>query len=261
MATGEPEVERLAILNEIYGPSTENWLHRAGLREGMRIVEIGCGSGNTSCWLSQQVGETGSVLGIDHSAEQVEQARRQAERLGLSNITFLEADARDPGLEPGSFDLAYSRLVLMHLSRPLTALLAMKRLVKPGGVVACEELDLSRWVCDPPWPIMARCYALKLALGDLRRANFRIGTSLHRLFVDAGFGRVEVGAHFPQALYGRVKRLPGLSLRSFGPALIESLLVDPAELDEIVSGLLRLADDKTTLFGLPLMCQVWAIVP
>src|SRR5262245_40702440 len=150
LATGGKDVKRLRLLHEVYGPATEALFRRIGLRSGMRVVEIGCGSGNTACWVAGQVGPTGTVHAIDVSAGQIEQARKQAARRRLRNIEFQVADAYSPRLPEGAFDLAYCRLVLMHLTRPADALAAMRGLVRPGGVVVCEEMDLGCWVCDPP---------------------------------------------------------------------------------------------------------------
>lgn len=142
LATGGKDVHRLQLLHRVYGPGTEALFRRVGLRDGLRVVEVGCGSGNTACWVAEQVGPHGSVVGIDVSPGQVEQARRQAAERGLRNAEFHVADAYSPRLPEGSFDLAYCRLVLMHLTRPADALAAMRDLVRPGGLVVCEEMDL-----------------------------------------------------------------------------------------------------------------------
>src|SRR5262245_30240398 len=182
LATGGKDVKRLRLLHEVYGPGTEALFHRVGLREGLRVVEIGCGSGNIACWVAQQVGPSGSVVAIDVSPDQIEVARQQAQRRNLRNIEFQVADAYSPRLPEGSFDLVYCRLVLSHLTRPAAALDAMRALVRHGGRVVCEELDLGCWLCDPPASAMARFVALNVALGERLGEDFCLGASLHRLF-------------------------------------------------------------------------------
>src|ERR1051326_1610684 len=112
LATGGKDVKRLRLLHEVYGPGTEALLRHVGLRDGMRVLEVGCGNGNIACWTAQQIAPGGSVLGIDKSSEQVEQARRQAQERNLRNIEFQVADAYSPRLPESSFDLVYCRLVL-----------------------------------------------------------------------------------------------------------------------------------------------------
>jgi SAM-dependent methyltransferase len=258
LATGDKEVERLRLLQDVYGPGTEALFNRVGIRPGQRVVEIGCGSGNIACWLAKKVGQSGAVVGIDNSAEQVEQARKQALARGLRNVEFQVADAYSPRLAEGSFDVAYCRLVLMHLTEPGKALDSMRRLVRPGGHVVCEEMDLGYWLCDPPTEAIRRFYELNNILGQRRGDHFRLGPTLHRLFRAAGFARPEVDANFAMFLRGEQKRLLALTFVEFAPEAVREGLATEAEVDGIAAELFRLADDETTLFAFPLIVQVWA---
>ncbi|MBL8797716.1 MAG: methyltransferase domain-containing protein [Planctomycetia bacterium] len=259
LATGQHDVDRLRLLNQVYGPGSEALLRRAGLAPGMRVVEMGCGSGNMSCWLASQVGETGSVVGFDASPEQIEQARRQAQERGLKNLTFELASAYTPGLPAESFDLAYGRLVLMHLVRPADALLALHGLVRPGGRLVCEEMDVSGLLCDPPAPAMERFVDLNLQLGDQRGVQFRLGRSLHRLFRLLGINHFEVGGNCPFAVRGENKRLIWLTFVEFAPRLLREGLATQAEAEAVGEALHHLAEDETTLLGFPPLGQVWAV--
>src|SRR5215472_18660502 len=98
LATGGKDVKRLRLLHEVYGPGTETLFHRVGLRDGLRVVELGCGSGNTACWVAQQVAPSGSVVAVDVSPDQIEVARKQAQRQNLRNIDFQVADANSTRL-------------------------------------------------------------------------------------------------------------------------------------------------------------------
>ncbi|MSR59719.1 MAG: class I SAM-dependent methyltransferase [Planctomycetaceae bacterium] len=257
LATGGRDVERLRILHEVYGPGTEALFHRVGLRPGLRVALVGCGSGNVACWVAEQVAPGGHVVGIDISSDQIEQARLQAQSRGLTNIEFHVADAYAPRLPEGSFDLAYCRLVLMHLTHPVDALRAMWSLVKPGGTVLCEEMNLGCWLCDPPAEAMSSFFRLNDALGDRRGENFHLGASLHRLFREAGFERPEVSSNFVMAVRGRAKRLLWMTFVQFAPELVREGLATQEEVDRVAEGLKQVADDETTLFGFPLVAQVW----
>jgi 2-polyprenyl-3-methyl-5-hydroxy-6-metoxy-1,4-benzoquinol methylase len=259
LETGAKDVERLQLLEQAYGPQSEALLLRAGLREGLRIVEVGCGSGNMSCWLAEQVGPSGSVVGLDRSAGQVEQACKQAMTRGLRNVQFQVADAYKPGLPESSFDMAYCRLVLMHLTHPIEALRAMRELVRPGGQVLCEEMDLNHWFVDPPSALMHHLFKLNIVLGARNREHFTLGASLHHLFREVGFSAPEVSANFPLLLRGKSKRLVGMSFVEFSPQLVRAGLATQTEVDAIAAEAARVADDETTLFGLPLVVQVRAV--
>jgi SAM-dependent methyltransferase len=258
LATGGKDVKRLRLLHDVYGPGTEALFQRVGLHADMRVAEIGCGSGNIACWVAQQIAPKGSIVGIDNGSAQIEQAIQQAQRLKLQNIEFHVADAYSPRLPEGTFDLVYCRLVLMHLTQPAEALRAMRALVRPGGTVVCEEMDLGCWICDPPAPAMNRFYELNAALGERLGENFQLGASLHRLFREVGFERPEVGANFALVLRGEQKRLLDMTFTEFGPELLQFGLSTQAEIDQVSRDLRTLADDDTTLFGFPLIAQVWA---
>ena len=258
LATGGKDAQRLRLLHEVYGPGTEAAIHRAGLKPGVRVVEVGCGSGNIACWAAEQVGPQGSVVGIDNSPGQIEQARQQAQKRGLTNIEFQLANAYSPKLPEGSFDLAYCRLVLMHLTDPLAALRAMRLLVKPGGTVLCEEMDLGVWLCDPPAEAFNQFATLNHILGQRRGEHFRLGASLHRLFGETGLQNPEIGSNFPMAVRGEKKRLLWMTFVEFAPELVREQIATQAVADGVAAEMKKLADDDTTLFGFPLVVQVSA---
>lgn len=259
LATGETGAYRLKILNAIHEPYTEFLMRRAGLSQGMHVADIGCGTGNVSCWLQEQVGLNGKVFGVDMSAAQLEIARSQAKTLGLNNISFSLGSAYDTGLPKESFDLVYCRFLLMHLNRPIDAIKEMRSLVKPGGLLVCEEADFSAAFCEPPSSIHDRCYELLILLSKIKGHNFCMDTSLYRLFEDAGFVTPQVSFVQPIAARDDNKRLVDLSFFEAGDALVEAELTTREEIDQIISELRMLALDNTTIFGFARVTQVWGI--
>jgi SAM-dependent methyltransferase len=212
-----------------------------------------------TCWIAQQVGPRGAVVAIDKNQPQIEQARQHATEQGLTNITFQHGDAYAPGLPTASFDLAYCRLVLMHLKRPLEALRALRALLRPGGRVVCEELDLGHWLCHPPARGMERFIELNLKLGERCGEDYRLGSALPQLLREAGFARPEATSHFPLVLRGQQKWLLAMTFDQFAPALVQEGLATREEVNAIAQDMTRVAADETTLLGLPLLVQVWAV--
>jgi SAM-dependent methyltransferase len=104
---------------------------------------------------------------------------------GLSNVEIVEADATATGLDPGSFDLAHTRLVLINVFGPDRVLAEMLRLVRPGGVVAAQEADLSGFVCFPAHPSYDRLLTAVVTVWQDGRDPF-IGRRVPGLFLDAG---------------------------------------------------------------------------
>ena len=192
LATGGKDVKRLRLLHEVYGPGTEALFRRVGLRDGQRVVEIGCGSGNIACWVARQVAPNGSVVAIDVAADQIEQARRQAQGLGLRNIEFQVADAYSPRLPEDSFDVVYCRYVLEHVRDPLRVLQEMRRVLKPGGKALAQENNIQMVAFDPDCPAFEAVWNQFAVLQDRLGGDALIGKRLFGLFHRAGFLQIEL---------------------------------------------------------------------
>ncbi|MDM9382386.1 methyltransferase domain-containing protein [Chlorogloeopsis sp. ULAP01] len=258
LATGELGAYRLEILNRIHMLHTEFLLGRVGLRQGMQVADIGCGTGNVSNWFARQVGSSGLVFGVDSSSAQLQQARRNAEALGLNNIKLFEASAYKTGLPNNSFDLVYCRFLLMHLNRPADAVNEMRSLLKPNGVLVCEEADFSCVFCDPPSPAYDHCFKLFLSISDIRHQNFRMGVRLYRIFQEVGLTVSEVNMYQPTVISGDNKRLVDLLLSEAADALLEAGLTTREEIDKMLTEIRMLAADENTVFGIPRVTQIWA---
>jgi ubiquinone/menaquinone biosynthesis C-methylase UbiE len=258
LATGESGAYRLQILNAIHKPYTEFLIKHTGLSAGMNVADVGCGTGNVSCWLAEQIGFSGSLVGVDVSAAQLDIARTQAKSFGLSNVTFIEGSAYDTKLTKESFDLVYCRFLLMHLNRPNDALKEMRSLLKPGGMLVCEEADFSTAFCEPVSKAFDRCIELFVLLSQTRGHHFCMGTALYRKFEEVGFTTPSISFVQPVAVRGENKRLVDLSLVETTNALIEAKLTTAEEIDKIIHELRILAADETTMFGIARVTQVWA---
>src|SRR5438309_6311795 len=98
LATGAAAVRRLHVLHHIYSPAGKRILLQAGLAEGMRVADFGCGVGVVTQTLAQIVGPCGSVTGIDLDAAQLEQAAELCAGEGLKNTRFVKASGESTGL-------------------------------------------------------------------------------------------------------------------------------------------------------------------
>ena len=257
LATGDSGAYRLQILNSIHQPYTEFLLERAGLSKGMRVADIGCGTGNVSFLIASKVKINGSVSGVDISTAQLDIARSQAEILNLDNVKFTEGSAYDTKLPKESFDFVYCRFLLIHLNRPIDALIEMRSLLKPGGLLVCEEADFCQAFCQPSSQVHDRCYEMLVGLAKQRGQNFCLGIELYEIFQNAGFINPEISFVQP-VVVGENKRLIDMSLLEARNGLIEAKLTAPDEIDKTAAQLKELALDKTTLFAIPRVTQIWA---
>jgi SAM-dependent methyltransferase len=117
-------------------------------RPGDRVLDLGCGFGETSLRLAELVGEEGSVLGVDVSEPFIVAAREEAAEAGAGNVEYLLADVQTLQL-PQEFDYAFSRMGLMFFANPVAALRNIRTALAPGGrlcaVVWRRKLD-NEWV-------------------------------------------------------------------------------------------------------------------
>jgi len=125
------------------------------LLEGCRILDLGCGTGRDVYALAQLVGPSGSVVGVDMTAEQLAVAREHlafhAEQFGYANVSFLEGTIEaleELPLEPGSFDVIVSNCVLNLSTDKAAVLRGVKRLLKPGGELYFSDVYVNRRLPD-----------------------------------------------------------------------------------------------------------------
>ncbi|HVI03292.1 MAG TPA: class I SAM-dependent methyltransferase [Enhygromyxa sp.] len=244
---------RLRLVNDAYGPASRAVLHASGLREGARVVELGCGTGQMTRWLAEQVGPSGTVSAVDRSADQLEFARQHCGDRPW--VTFHEADAAATGLAPHSFDLVFIRLLLMHVPEPDRVIGHARELLRPGGVLACEELVITSSFCYPPQPAQGELHRMALTMAAGRGCDFDIGGRLHRLMSDAGFEIIGAGAHQPTSATDDSKHIEHLSLRE-----TVQFLRDPEQVERVmgvVDALEAAANDPKVVYGQSRMVQVW----
>ena len=259
LATGDAAANRLRILHNAYGPGAREFLLRGGIKQGMRVVDLGCGVGMTTQLLAELVGPTGKVIGVDYSAAQVKQARALLPP-EFSNVSFVEASATDTGLPREAFDLVYCRFLLIHLTDPEAALSEMLALLKPAGIIAVEDGDLSSASSEPP-SALQEFSNLFGALGPKWGVDYTLGRRLYHMVLDANFSEVEITMNQPVFARGENKRLLELSVAEAGPSFVAAGLITAEQLTEIVAEMNRLSEDDTVLAILPRMSQVWARKP
>ncbi len=256
LATGEEAEYRLKIVNSVHGADTEAFLLRAGMKPGLRVADIGCGTGVISCWLAKLAGVDGQVVGVDISEAQIQSARKSALEAGLTNIGFLSTGCYETGLESESVELVFSRFMLMHVQEPMRAILEMKRILKPGGVLAIEDGDFNSTYAEPPSAAYERMFELYRLIGAKHGEDFLIGRKLYRMALEAGFHSVSARLAQPVFTQGDAKRLPEWTLAEAAPGLLEAGLTNQGEIDSLIRTLAAEAANATTLFAMARMAQV-----
>ncbi|HYZ93235.1 MAG TPA: methyltransferase domain-containing protein [Actinomycetota bacterium] len=134
-ADHDEEFARLRKLEENRDPTTRRYLESLGIRKGWRCLEVGPGAGSIARWMAARVGRSGKVVAADINPRFLDDAR-------IPNLEVRTHDITAGGIEERHYDLVHSRLVLMHIPEPLTALRRMVRALRPGGALLVEDGDL-----------------------------------------------------------------------------------------------------------------------
>jgi ubiquinone/menaquinone biosynthesis C-methylase UbiE len=165
----------------------------ARLRPGLTLLDVGCGPGTVTCDLARLVAP-GTVVGIDAAEAVVAQARQEARRSGPPTVSFAVGDLFDLDFDDATFDVVHAHQVLQHVGDPVGALREMRRVCRPGGVVAARDSDYPGFRFFPEDGELDRAIA---AYGQLTRANganWDAGRRLLHWANQAGFASVEPSA-------------------------------------------------------------------
>ena len=179
------ELSRLTTQARLLEPVTRQFLLDAGIRAGMRVLDVGSGAGDVAFLAAELVGRSGEVIGADTAAPAVTAAMRSARERGLSHVSFREGDPVDIQFDR-SFDAVIGRYVLLFQADPVAMVRKLARHVRTGGLVVFHEPDWLAARSLPPAATYDRC------CGWINETFRRSGTlsnmaaQLYTIFVRAG---------------------------------------------------------------------------
>jgi ubiquinone/menaquinone biosynthesis C-methylase UbiE len=258
---GGPEgYERLLLLAKKSWPATEALLDRAGVSPGMKVVDVGCGGGAVSFEIAARVGPRGSVLGLDLNREYLDLARQAAMKRGVTNVEF-RVQRVEAWNEPESFDVAYSRFLLHHLSDPNDVISRMWNSVRPGGLLVLEDPDHSTWTCHPPEPSFEFFRRTLGEVVDRTGGDYAFGRKLYAACRRAGVTSVNLSVVTPFYLEGEEKMIPWSTLDAVADSAIQERVASRSEIDRALDSLRRYSEQADTLIVGPLRYQVFARKP
>lgn len=264
LGRSDTETRRLILQGRFQNPFTKRLLEDAGIAPGMKVLDVGSGAGDVALTAAELVGPRGSVLGVDMNPTVLGVARERVRKAGLSNVDFVEADLGSPKLGEG-FDVVVGRFVLMYQPDPARTLGALADRVRPGGIVAFQEMNLhleSSWF-SPPTPLWRRFWGWSQALGPKTGMESEMGYKLHRTYLDAGLSAPTMQL---EAMVGGGPEWGGYeyatqTLRSLLPLLVKLGVVTEEEVDiDTLAGRLR---EETVAAGgvvkMPEVVSAWAL--
>jgi ubiquinone/menaquinone biosynthesis C-methylase UbiE len=259
---GSAGYQRLQMLARVQNPNTLEVLRQAGMRPGMRCLDVGCGSGDVTFELARLAGPEGSATGLDMDPVKLGLATEEAAARGLANVTFRTASIRE-WHEPGGYDLVVSRFLLQHLADPAAALARMWEAVRPGGVLIAQDADFTGLFCDPPnegFRFYAEKYlqALERSGGDPAMAR-----KLYRCFLTAGLPDPQLRMYQTADTDpdGDTKLLALSTLEATAESIISAGVATADEAAAAQADLAAFIADPQTLVADPRIVSVWSRRP
>lgn len=231
---------------------------RIGLAAGGRVVEIGYGPRGCLDILSELVGPSGHVVGVERSEEAVGFARQLVADRKLDNVEVLHGDARATGLPRGAFDFATARLVLVNVPQPEQIVAEAVALVRPGGIVAFHEADWGAHICDPPLDAWTRLIELLDSYSRSNGIDLFVGRRVPRLLRQAGLVDVQVHplVHVYPPGHGRRAILLDF-VENLSERLLAQKLIAEQQLVDLKLALKSHIEDPETLIVSHLFLQAW----
>jgi SAM-dependent methyltransferase len=212
---------------------------------GSLVLEVGCGVGAQTVTLAER-SSGARFMSVDISAGSIAEARRKADRAGLTNVEFRQADLFALPFAAGSFDHVFVCFVLEHLARPAEALARLHGLLKPGGTITVIEGDHGSAYFHPDSPAARAAIQCQVTLQRKAGGNALIGRQLYPLMVEAGFDAVRVAPRMVYVDSSRPDLVDGFTRKTF-TAMIEGVrrsaiaagLIEPEHFDAGVQALHR----------------------
>ena len=228
------------------------------LRAGQTLLDVGCGPGTITADLALLVAP-GEVVGMDAAADVVAQAQAHAAGLGLENLRFEVGDLFALGYPDASFDVVHLHQVLQHVADPVAALVELRRVLRPDGVLAARDSDYGAFSWAPADPLLDRWLQLYLAVTTRNGHDARIGPRLLGLAHEAGFGDVTLSSATwtyadpeSRAWWGGLWA-DRIRYSRFAEQAVEYGLSDAEQLDAMAGAFDRWAESRDAVFVIPHM--------
>lgn len=238
--------DRLRMLCQIHDPRTRQLLLQAGLSSTDRYLEFGCGLGYVARWAATQAAH---VTAVDLSEDHLAEAKRMAGIERLGNIEFVNASIYEHGLPSANFDFAYTRWVLVHLSRPIDAMRKMYEALKPGGLMVTEECDMSTLYTEPPSDGYSGYRDAAIAGGVRLGADYEGGRRQHLWAREAGFEIIHADAYQPHYLTGPHKGFWTWTFQEAAPKVMQAGVLTEERTREIAKAMRAADEDPNVLVG------------
>ncbi|TWU70584.1 hypothetical protein ED733_000837 [Metarhizium rileyi] len=228
------------------------------IKPDMKILDIGCGPGTITVDLAGYVPD-GRVVGLERAAKVLDQARALASGKGVENIEFTEGDANSLSYPDDTFDIVFCHQVLQHVKDPVGILREMRRVARPGGIVAARESDYGSFAWYPEVAGMEQWQSLYRTLATHNGGEPDAGRMVHVWAKQAGFAADAITSTVSSWCYSTSEEIAWWSglwaertvASSFADTAVESRIATQDELAEVAETWRRWGSEEDAWFSVP----------
>ena len=193
LGTDPEEGRRLETQHRLWGEAAHDLWDRAGFEKGARLLDLGCGPGFAALELADRVGPEGRVLAVDESRRFIAYLVREADRLGIKQLTARVEKAQELQLEPASLDGAFARWIFCFLQDPTPVIDRVVSGLRPGGrLVIWDYLNYRATTLQPRSPVFDRVLAAVSESWKPTGGDLDVGARLPGLVVNSGCRLVDL---------------------------------------------------------------------
>lgn len=232
LGSSDQELARLDAQAAYYRPATLDAMRWAGIGPGMKVLDLGSGTGAVAFAAAEIVGPTGRVLGVDLQETPVATATANGAALGLDNVSFVQGDLNTWTTDE-PFDAITGRLITMYLPDPGRVIHRLASYVRPGGVVLLQEFSISSVRQVPETPLFRRTLDAVLAAFAAGGTPTDLGLDLDRVFVAAGLPgpTMLVGTRWERGPQASAYHQLAAITRTLLPVIVANGIASTAEID------------------------------
>lgn len=229
-------------------------LKQAGIKKGLKCLDLGCGTGDVSFEIAKLVGASGKVRGLDMDPIKIEKAQLRASTEKFTTTQFIQGNIFE-WCESANYDLIYTRFLLTHLPQAESLIPKLINGLKPGGVLIVEDIDFQGHISHPQSNSYDRYVELYQKVVQMRGGDPNIGPKLFSYFTRSRLQKVQIKIVYPEHTLGKEINL--LNLKGISESLLEEQLITKQNLVDLTKDLEKFVHDPSTVASAARVFQAW----
>lgn len=245
------------LLSEIIALNSKTFIAASKLNRASEGLHWKCGNGQITLQLAKIVGPNGNMTGVDSDQYYIQQARRKVIRAQSTTTNFYTVESFQQR-KVKKFHFIYCRFLFSQSADPLADIQYLYQLLKPGGILLLEDMDISQMNCFPNSSAMLKFKTLLKGLYKSRSLLGNFDQSIPEKLRKGQFYNIQHQLMIPHFLNGPTKKIASLTLENQADALQQEGLITLSELQKLQMELLAFENLEQSVISLPCIYQAKA---